>query len=43
MRGLVAYKLVAHKRTKCRKSIPGFFIGRLANAEDIFNTNKFFK
>ena len=43
MRGLVAYKLVAHKTTNCRKSIPGFFIGRLANVEDFFNANKFFK
>ena len=43
MRGLVAYKLVAYKKTKCSKSIPGFSISRLANVEDFFNVNIFFK
>ena len=43
MRGLVAYKLVAYKKTKCSKSIPGFSISRLANVEDFFNVNVFFK
>ena len=43
MRGIVAYKLVAYKKTKCSKSIPGFSISRLANVEDFFNVNIFFK
>ena len=43
MRGLVAYKLVLYKKTKCSKSIPGFSISRLANVEDFFNVNIFFK
>ena len=43
MRGLVVYKLVAYKKTKCSKSIPGFSISRLANVEDFFNVNIFFK
>ena len=30
-------------KTKCRKSIPGFSISRLANVEDFFNVNIFFK
>ena len=42
MRGLVVYKLVAYKKTKCSKSIPGFSISRLANVEDFFNANIFF-
>ena len=43
MRGLVVYKLVAYKKNKCSKSIPGFSISRLANLEDFFNVNIFFK
>ena len=43
MRALVAYKLVAYKKTKCSKSIPGFSISRLANVEDLLNVNIFFK
>ena len=43
MSGLVAYKLVAYKKTKCSKSIPGFSINRLANVEDLFNVNISFK
>ena len=43
MWGLVAYKLVLYKKTKCSKSIPGFSISRLANVEDFFNVNIFFK
>ena len=43
MRGLVVYKLVAYKKTKCSKSIPGFSISRSANAEEFFNVNIFFK
>ena len=43
MQGLVAYKLVAYIKTKCTKSIPGFSISRLANVEDFFNVNIFFK
>ena len=43
MRGLVAYKLVAYKKTKCSKSIPGFSISRLANLKDFFNVNISFK
>ena len=43
MRGLVAYKLVAYKKTKCSKPIRGFSIRRLANVEDFFNINIFFK
>ena len=43
MRGLVAYKLVAYKTTKCSQSIPGFSISRLANVEDYFKENIFFK
>ena len=43
MRGLVAYKLAAYKKAKCSKSIPGFSISRLANVEDLFNVNIFFK
>ena len=43
MREPVAYKLVAYKKTKCSKSIPGFSISRLANVEDFFNVNIFFK
>ena len=43
MRGLVAYKLAAYKKAKCSKSIPGFSISRLANVEDLFNANIFFK
>ena len=43
MRGLVAYKLVAYKKTKFSKSIPDFSISRLANVEDFFNVNIFFK
>ena len=43
MRGLVAYKLVAYKKPKCSKSIPGFSISRLANVEDFFNVNIFSK
>ena len=43
MRGLVSYKLVPYKKTKYRKSIPGFSIGRSADAEDFFNVNIFFK
>ena len=39
MRGLVVYKLVAYKKTKCSKSIPRFSISRLANVEDFFNVN----
>ena len=31
------------KKTKCSKSIPGFFISRLANVEDFFNVNIFLK
>ena len=31
------------KKTKCSKSIPGFSISRLANVEDFFNVNIFFK
>ena len=30
------------KKIKCNKSIPGFFISRLANVEDFFNVNIFF-
>ena len=42
--GLVAYKLAAYeKKTKCSKSIPGFSISRLANVEELFNVNIFFK
>ena len=40
MRGL---KLVAYKKTKCSKSMPGFSISKLANVEDFFNANMFFK
>ena len=43
MRGLLAYNLAAYKKTKCSKSIPGFSISRLANVEDFFNVNIFFK
>ena len=43
MRGLVAYKLVAYEKIKCSKSIPGFSTSRLANVEDFFNVNIFFK
>ena len=43
MRGLVSYKLVPYKKTKYRKSIPDFSIGRSADAEDFFNVNIFFK
>ena len=43
MRGLVVYNLVAYKKNKCSKSIPGFSISRLANVEDFFNVNIFFK
>ena len=43
MRGLLAYNLAAYKKTKCSKSIPGFSISRLANVEDFFNANRFFK
>ena len=43
MRGLVVYKLVAYEKTKCSKSILGFSISRLANVEDFFNVNIFFK
>ena len=43
MRGLVAYKLVAYEKIKCSKSIPGIFTSRLANVEDFFNVNVFFK
>ena len=42
MRALVAYKLIAYKK-KCSKLLPAFFIGRLANEEDFFNVNIFFK
>ena len=38
MRGLVAYK-----KTKRSESIPDFSICRLANVEDFFNVNIFFK
>ena len=31
------------KKTKCSKSIPGFSISRLANVEELFNVNIFFK
>ena len=41
--GLVVYKLVAYKKTKRSKSIPGFSISRLVNVEDFFNVNVFFK
>ena len=41
MRGLVVYKLVAYKKNKCNKSIPGFSISRLANVEKFFNVNIF--
>ena len=34
MRGLVAYKLVAYKKTNRSKSISGFSISGLANVED---------
>ena len=43
MRGLVAYKLVADKKINCSKSIPGLSTSRLANMEDFFNVNSFFK
>ena len=41
MRELVAYKLVAYKKIKCSKSIPGFSISRLAKVKDFFNLNIF--
>ena len=31
------------KKTKCSRSIPDFSISRLANVEDFFNVNIFFK
>ena len=40
---LVAYKLVAYKKIKCSKSIPGFSISRLANVKDFVNLNIFFE
>ena len=43
MRGLVAYKLVVYKKTKCSTSINVFSISRLANVENFFNVNIFFK
>ena len=43
MRGLLAYNLAAYKKTKCSKSIPGFSISRLANVDNFFNVNIFFK
>ena len=43
MRRIVAYKLAAYKKTKCSESMPGFSISRLANMEDFFNVNIFFK
>ena len=43
MWGLVAYKLVLYKKTKCSKSIPVFSISRLENVEIFFNVNTFFK
>ena len=43
LRRLVAYKLVAYKKTNCSKSIPGFSISRLANVVDFFIVNIFFK
>ena len=39
---LVVYKLVAYKKTKWSKSIPGFCISRLSNLENVFNVNIFF-
>ena len=35
--------MVAGKKAKCSKSIPGFSISRLANVVDFFNVNMFFK
>ena len=43
MQGLVAYKPVAYKKTKCSKSILGFSISGLVNAEDFFNVDIFLK
>ena len=43
MQRLVAYKLVAYKKTKSNKSTPGFSTSRLVNVEDFFNMNIFFK
>ena len=43
MRGLVAYKPVAYKQPKCSKSILGFSMSGLVNAEDFFNVDIFFK
>ena len=43
MRGLVAHKPVAYEKTKCSKSIPGFTISKLANVEDFFTVNIFFR
>ena len=43
MRGLVAYKLVASKKTKYSKSMPCFSISRLADVEDFLNVNRFLK
>ena len=43
MRGLVAYKLVAYRKSKCSKSIPGFSISSLANGKDFFNVNIIFE
>ena len=43
MRGLVAYKLVAYKKAKGSIPIPGFSISILANIEDFFKVNIFFK
>ena len=43
MRGLVNYKLVAYKKIKCSKPIPGFSISSLANVEDFFGVNILFK
>ena len=42
MRGLLFINWLLIKK-KCSKSIPGFTISRLANVEDFFNVNIFFK